>query len=147
VLPEVGFAAGSVDVLPAEVLPAYALAADALPADAVRVDALAAEVEPVDAVRAAWLDALAEMEAVAARSGDGEYAPDVWNSAAMTAAADLGPLPVDLQERALNLAATQKSAIARVVEARRTVMAHLAALRSVPAASDVEQSVYLDVSG
>lgn len=146
-LPEVGFAAGSVDVLPAEVLPAYALAADALPADAVRVDALAAEVEPVDAVRAAWLDALAEMEAVAARSGDGEYAPDVWNSAAMTAAADLGPLPVDLQERALNLAATQKSAIARVVEARRTVMAHLAALRSVPAASDVEQSVYLDVSG
>lgn len=141
-LPEAGFAAGSVDVLPAEVLPV-----DVLPAAAVRVDALPAGVEPVDAVRAAWLDALAEMEAVAARSGDGEYAPDVWNSAAMTAAADLGPLPVDLQERALNLAATQKSAIARVVEARRTVMAHLAALRSVPAASDVEQSVYLDVSG
>lgn len=141
-LPEVGFAAGSVDVLPADRLPV-----DVLPADAVRVDALPAGVEPVDAVRAAWLDALAEMEAVAARSGDGEYAPDVWNSAAMTAAADLGPLPVDLQERALNLAATQKSAIARVVEARRTVMAHLAALRSVPAASDVEQSVYLDVSG
>jgi hypothetical protein len=137
VLPETGFAS--------EVVGAVSVASSSVASEVVAsasVDEL-----PADPVRVAWLDALAEMETVAARSGDGEYAPDVWNSAAMTAAADLGPLPVDLQERALDLAATQKSAIARVVEARRTVMAHLAALRSVPAVRDAEQSVYLDVNG
>ncbi|ROQ37337.1 hypothetical protein EDF46_2793 [Frondihabitans sp. PhB188] len=92
--------------------------------------------------RQAWLDALAEMEAVAGASGDSAYAPSAW-----TPQADLGPLPADLVERAREVQDAQKSAIQRVLEARRTVVKHLAALKSVPAARDSDRAVYLDATG
>lgn len=92
--------------------------------------------------RAAWLSALAEMEAVAGASGDGTWAPSAWSPDP-----DLGPLPPELEERAREVQAKQKSAIARVLEARRTVIKHLAALKSVPPAKDSDRAVYLDATG
>ncbi|BDZ49005.1 hypothetical protein GCM10025867_12460 [Frondihabitans sucicola] len=92
--------------------------------------------------RAAWLAALAEMEAVAGASGDGTWAPSAWSPDP-----DLGPLPPELAERAREVQAKQKSAIARVLGARRTVIKHIAALKSVPPAKDTDRAVYLDAAG
>jgi len=91
--------------------------------------------------RAAWLAALAEMESVAGAAGDKSWAPSQWSPDP-----DLGPLPADLADRAREVQAKQKSAIARVLEARRAVAKHLAALKSVPPAKDTDRAVYLDAS-
>jgi hypothetical protein len=91
--------------------------------------------------RAAWLAALAEMEAVAGRAGDGDWAP-----APLRGTADLGPLPEDLVPRALEVQEAQKSALARVLDARRRVVKHITALKSVPESREKGASVYLDAS-
>lgn len=96
-----------------------------------------------DETRAAWLEALAEMEAVAGASGDGTAVPTVPSRRF----ADLGPLPPELEGRARDVQRAQKSAIERVIEARRSIGQHLAALRSVPSARDTDRAVYLDATG
>lgn len=90
----------------------------------------------------AWLVALAEMEAVAGASGHKAWTPPEWHPDP-----DLGPLPPELEQRARDVQALQVSAIARVVEARRTVVKHLAALKAVPPAKDTGRAVYLDARG
>lgn len=97
-----------------------------------------------DETRAAWLEALAEMEAVAGASGDGTFVPPRTLARGV---ADLGPLPVELADRAREVQRAQKSAIERVLEARRSVSKHLAALRSVPPARETDRAVYLDATG
>ena len=91
--------------------------------------------------RAAWLDALAEMEALAGVAGD----PGV--EARPYTPRDLGPIPDDLVPRAREIAVAQKSAIQRVKDAQRSVLAHLTALKTVPSPRETDRSVYLDVTG
>jgi len=91
--------------------------------------------------RAAWLEALAEMEALAGRAGDVDFTPSPY-----TPPVGLGPLPDDLVPRAAEVQAAQRSAVQRVLDARRRVVAHIAALKTVPAAHDSDASVYLDAS-
>jgi hypothetical protein len=91
--------------------------------------------------RAAWLLALAEMEAVAGRAGDGD-----WTPAPLRPAVDLGPLPEDLVPRALEVQEAQRSALGRVLDARRRVVKHITALKSVPESREKGTSVYLDAS-
>ncbi|RKR75574.1 hypothetical protein [Frondihabitans australicus] len=91
--------------------------------------------------RAAWLEALAEMEALAGRAGDPDFKPSPF-----TPTHDLGPLPLDLVERAQEVQAAQRSALQRVLDARRRVVKHITALKTVPAARDRDASVYLDAS-
>lgn len=94
-----------------------------------------------DETRERWLAALAAMDEIAAASGDPDYvAPRV-------AVADLGPLPADLAPRAREVQRAQVSAVERVQKAKRRVLDHLAALKTVPSARVREQSVYLDVTG
>jgi hypothetical protein len=91
--------------------------------------------------RAAWLEALAEMEALAGRAGDVDFTPSPY-----TPPVGLGPLPDDLVPRAAGVQAAQWSAAQRVLDARRRVAAHITALKAVPAAHDRDASVYLDAS-
>ncbi|MFZ7087938.1 hypothetical protein [Curtobacterium sp. RRHDQ10] len=110
---------------------------------------------------AAWQAALAELEAAAgiapvaardavanSRATDGRPvaaspAPPVrWSPPA-----GLGPLPRSLAGRAARLLAAQRDAIVRVDEARRAVLGHLGAVRSVEESRGPSRSVYLDVTG
>ncbi|AMM19699.1 hypothetical protein AX769_05490 [Frondihabitans sp. PAMC 28766] len=81
------------------------------------------------------------MEAVAGKAGDPDWAPSPWSPPA-----GLGPMPADLEPRALEAQEAQKSALARVLEARRRVVKHITALKAVPPKRDKDASVYLDAS-
>ncbi|GAA4674462.1 hypothetical protein [Frondihabitans cladoniiphilus] len=94
-----------------------------------------------DETRAAWLDALAEMEALVDGAGDASFVPTA------STPRDLGPLPDDLVPRARAVEAAQKGAFQRIKDAQRGVLAHLAALKTVPSPRAAERSVYLDVTG
>lgn len=95
----------------------------------------------VDAERDRWVATLDAMETVARGAGDSSFVPDAWSPA------DLGPIPLDLVDRARRVEQWQKAAMARVQEAKRLAASHLAALKTVPSPRPVAQSVYLDVTG
>ena len=106
-----------------------------------------------DRTHAAWLAALDELEAVAGRdpqltadgtgvSGAGLGALGTW-----TPPAGLGPLPVELVDRASAVAGVQRGALARLDAARKAVLAHLGAVRSVESSHEPERPVYLDATG
>ena len=105
-----------------------------------------------DRTHAAWLAALDELEAVAGRdpqlsvdgagAGAGAGASAVW-----TPPAGLGPLPAELADRAAAVAGAQRGALARLDDARKAVLAHLGAVRSVESSHEPERQVYLDATG
>ena len=106
-----------------------------------------------DRTHAAWLAALDELEAVAGRDpqltadragvpGAGLGALGTW-----TPPAGLGPLPAELADRAAAVAGVQRGALARLDAARKAVLAHLGAVRSVESAREPERPVYLDATG
>lgn len=59
----------------------------------------------------------------------------------------LGPLPLELRDRAAAILIAQRAATARLDEHRRETGRHLSALRTVPQVNTHERSAYLDVSG
>jgi hypothetical protein len=110
-----------------------------------------------DRTHAAWLAALDELEAVAGRdpqltadgagvsgagAGVGLGAIGTW-----TPPAGLGPLPAELAGRASAVAGVQRGALARLDAARKAVLAHLGAVRSVESSHEPERPVYLDATG
>ena len=108
-----------------------------------------------DRTHAAWLAALDELEAVAGRdpqltadgagvsgAGAGLGAHGTW-----TPPAGLGPLPAELADRASAVAGVQRGALARLDAARKAVLAHLGAVRSVESSHEPERPVYLDATG
>ncbi|HYI32767.1 MAG TPA: hypothetical protein VEX88_04825 [Glaciibacter sp.] len=90
--------------------------------------------------REAWLRALADFEASLGAAASGEDADWVEPG-------DLGPIPVDLEQRARDLVSGQSEMIAELRRARHVAATHLAALRTVPASNGAGASVYLDTSG
>jgi hypothetical protein len=108
-----------------------------------------------DRTHAAWLAALDELEAVAGR--DPQAAADVAGASGVsgvsgvtgvwTPPAGLGPLPADLADRAAAVASVQRGALARLDAARKAVLAHLGAVRSVESSREPERPVYLDATG
>lgn len=90
--------------------------------------------------REAWLRALADLEASLGRPASGEDADWVEPG-------NLGPIPVDLEQRARDLVAGQSEMIAELRHARHLAATHLAALRTVPGMDGAGVSVYLDTSG
>jgi hypothetical protein len=99
-----------------------------------------------DRTHAAWLAALDELEAVAGR--DPQAAADgAGVSGAWTPPAGLGPLPPELAGRASAVASVQRGALARLDAARKAVLAHLGAVRSVESSREPERPVYLDATG
>ena len=108
-----------------------------------------------DRTHAAWLAALDELEAVAGRDPQAvpgvtgvsgapgvSGVPGVW-----TPPAGLGPLPAELADRAAAVAGVQRGALARLDAARKAVLAHLGAVRSVESSHEPERPVYLDATG
>ena len=110
-----------------------------------------------DRTHAAWLAALDELEAVAGRdpqlTADGAGVAGAATSAVgapygvWTPPSGLGPLPAELAERASAVAGVQRGALARLDAARKAVLAHLGAVRSVESAREPERPVYLDATG
>ena len=113
-----------------------------------------------DRTHAAWLAALDELEAVAGRdpqavaagAGAGTIGAASGASVGMphgtwTPPAGLGPLPAELADRAAAVAGAQRGALARLDAARRAVLAHLGAVRSVESSHEPERPVYLDATG
>ena len=108
-----------------------------------------------DRTHAAWLAALDELEAVAGR--DPQAVADVTGvtgvsgasgvSGVWTPPAGLGPLPAELADRAAAVAGAQRGALARLDAARKAVLAHLGAVRSVESSHEPERPVYLDATG
>ncbi|HEY0259146.1 MAG TPA: hypothetical protein VGC18_04780 [Lacisediminihabitans sp.] len=91
-----------------------------------------------------WPALLAEMEAclVAAEAEprpDGFAAEPVW-----TPPDSIGPLPVELAERARAIVRAQAATIALIEDRRRQIGRHLVALRSIPLAGDGGRPSYLD---
>jgi len=60
---------------------------------------------------------------------------------------DIGPLPIELRERAERVLDAQQQGVAELEGRQRTVARHLAALRTVPVSTDGGSSPYLDVTG
>lgn len=60
--------------------------------------------------------------------------------------ASLGPIPAELIPRAREIAGRQRDAIARLAAERRTIDLHLTALRAIPTARTLGDSVYLDTT-
>ncbi|TWX38561.1 hypothetical protein ES689_07995 [Frigoribacterium sp. ACAM 257] len=99
-----------------------------------------------DRTHAAWLAALDELEAVAGR--DPQLAADgAGVSGAWAPPAGLGPMPAELADRAAAVAGAQRGALARLDAARKAVLAHLGAVRSVESSHEPERPVYLDATG
>jgi hypothetical protein len=101
-----------------------------------------------DRTHAAWLAALDELEAVAGR--DPQLAADGGGAGMLgtwTPPAGLGPLPAELADRAAAVAGVQRGALARLDAARKAVLAHLGAVRSVESSHEPERPVYLDATG
>ncbi|TDT63908.1 hypothetical protein [Frigoribacterium sp. PhB116] len=112
-----------------------------------------------DRTHAAWLAALDELEAVAGRdpqltAGADSGAVHAASGASVgmrhgtwTPPAGLGPLPAELADRAAAVAGVQRGALARLDAARKAVLAHLGAVRSVESSHEPERPVYLDTTG
>lgn len=106
-----------------------------------------------DRTHAAWLAALDELEAVAGRDpqlaadGAGVAGAGLGALGTWTPPAGLGPLPAELADRASAVAGVQRGALARLDAARKAVLAHLGAVRSVESSHEPERPVYLDATG
>jgi len=100
-----------------------------------------------DRTHAAWLAALDELEAIAGRDPQVGAERADGPQAAWTPPSGLGPLPAELAERAAAVAGAQRTALARLDAARKAVLAHLGAVRSVESAREPERPVYLDATG
>ena len=104
-----------------------------------------------DRTHAAWLAALDELEAVAGRdpqlAADGAGVARAGMLGTWTPPAGLGPLPAELADRAAAVAGVQRGALARLDAARKAVLAHLGAVRSVESSHEPERPVYLDATG
>jgi hypothetical protein len=100
--------------------------------------------------RAGWAAALDELEALALTAdttggaGLDDAAPRLL---AWTPPAGLGPLPVELADRAAAVAVAQRDALAQVDDARLVVLRHLEVVRTVEASRQPERPVYLDATG
>ena len=100
-----------------------------------------------------WSVVLDDLEQLALRAGAPAEAPDRVGEpdlAAVVAWAPpvgLGPLPPSLAERAADVAATQRVALARVDAARLDARRHLDVVRTVEASHQPERPVYLDATG
>lgn len=99
-----------------------------------------------DATPPDWLSVLDEMEALTA-DATAVGAAIAPTRAIWLAPARLGPIPIELRERADRVLAAQRDAIQQLEEMRHSTGEHLAAVRSIPSAQRAGQSVYLDITG
>jgi hypothetical protein len=99
-----------------------------------------------DRTHAAWLAALDELEAVAGRDPQVDGPSSVAGTGVWTPPAGLGPLPAELADRAAAVVGVQRGALARLDAARKAVLAHLGAVRTVESSHEPERPVYLDAS-
>jgi hypothetical protein len=99
-----------------------------------------------DRTHAAWLAALEELEAVAGRDPQADGPSSVAGTGVWTPPTGLGPLPAELADRAAAVAGVQRGALARLDAARKAVLAHLGAVRTVESSHEPERPVYLDAS-
>jgi hypothetical protein len=92
--------------------------------------------------RDAWIALLDELEASLGEAalGAAHELDSSWS-----APAGLGPIPLDLVDRARDILGGQRELIAELVGERRAVGDQLAALRQVP--SQQARAVYLDITG
>lgn len=97
------------------------------------------------AIGAGWPEVLDEMEALARDATAGSV--DVRAKSVWSPPTHLGPIPVELRERAGQVLAAHRDAIDDLQVLHRTAGRHLAAVRSVPSGQRTDQSVYLDVTG
>ncbi|MBP1240031.1 hypothetical protein ABID92_001829 [Frigoribacterium sp. PvP120] len=99
---------------------------------------------------AGWAAALDELEALAL-TVDATGGADLDDSAprllSWTPPTGLGPLPAELADRAADVAAAQRDALAQVDDARLVVLRHLDVVRTVEASHQPERPVYLDATG
>lgn len=98
------------------------------------------------ATPADWLSVLDEMEALTA-DATAVGAANAPSRATWSVPTRLGPIPIELRERADRVLAAQRDAIQQLEEMRQSTRAHLAAVRSIPSAQRAGQSVYLDITG
>ncbi|MDN4613424.1 hypothetical protein P5G50_03060 [Leifsonia sp. F6_8S_P_1B] len=97
----------------------------------------------VDPALAAWTDALERLEQVLREAlAGGAFEPGVW-----TPPAGLGPLPVELRERATRLLDAQQHTLRHLADMRRSTARHLSAVRSVPRDASGPAPVYVDLVG
>ncbi|GAB3604637.1 hypothetical protein GCM10027413_00460 [Conyzicola nivalis] len=101
---------------------------------------------PDPAEYASWTAALADLHAYARAARDPDSTADDATTAIWTPPIHLGPLPVELRERAESLLAEQRVSARTLDELHRVTGRHLSAVRAVPQLAD-RQSVYLDVTG
>lgn len=98
------------------------------------------------AIRQGWLDVLSEMEAGLATDAallEGDIVstrPTAWSSPQ-----HLGPIPIDLRERADSILAELAASSLRLTELRIATGQQLAAVRSIPSPRSAK-SIYLDVT-
>jgi hypothetical protein len=89
----------------------------------------------------AWLAVLEELQARALLAAEGDDVDADWREPA-----DVGSLPPEHLERALEVLALQREMLRTLTIERDSVRRHLEAVRTVPAVSD-DVAVYLDVEG
>ncbi|MEX1080062.1 MAG: hypothetical protein WED09_13245 [Homoserinimonas sp.] len=98
------------------------------------------------AIRQGWLDVLAELEADLATDAEllerdiVPSRPSAWSPPQ-----HLGPIPIDLRERASRILAELGESSRRLTELRLVTGQQLAAVRSIPSPR-AAKSVYLDVT-
>ena len=100
-----------------------------------------------NAVRTGWLDVLDRMEADLAADAATFARASYPIGTEWSAPAHLGPMPIDLTDRAARILAAQRLSIRRLLELQRVAGQHLEAIHSIPSAQRTDQSVYLDVTG
>lgn len=100
-----------------------------------------------NAVRTGWLDVLDRLEAELAAGAVTFARASNPIGVEWIAPAHLGPMPLDLTDRAARILAAQRLSIQRLRELQRVTGQHLEAIHSIPSAQRTDQSVYLDVTG
>jgi len=101
----------------------------------------------------AWLRVLDELElsvddANSVAAGDpGADALDFGAAAGWQPPAEIGVIPIHLEERARDLLVLQLKLVHELGAALRSASRHLAAVRAIPTARGAKGSVYLDVTG
>jgi len=95
----------------------------------------------------AWDAVLSGMERSLEQAVAFDSEPTVPDVQAWALPSDIGPLPIELRERAERVLDAQNRGVAGLEGRQRTVARHLAALRTVPASTDGGSSPYLDVTG
>ncbi|ACL40956.1 conserved hypothetical protein [Pseudarthrobacter chlorophenolicus A6] len=96
---------------------------------------------------AAWTAILDAMEAAADHAEALLGKPDHGHRGDWTPAGVPGPLPLQLQERALLLGDRQEDLVRRLEEARMSTQRQLNAVSSVPGVGEASAAVYLDITG